>query len=80
MAGRPNSDAVQPRFRSVGETADILGMSVVTLYRAIHSGQFPAIKIRGRFVIPARVIDEMESSALSVGLVDAGDFVKTRAS
>lgn len=75
MVVRPNGDTAQPRFRSVAETANILGMSEVTLYRAIHSGQFPAIKIRGRFVIPARAIDEMESSALSVGLVDAGDFV-----
>ncbi|MET8359754.1 helix-turn-helix domain-containing protein [Micromonospora sp. NPDC005171] len=65
---------VRPRFRSVADTAAILGMSEVTLYRAIHAGQFPAIKVRGRFVIPARAIDDMEASALAHGLVDAGSY------
>ncbi|MDG4756402.1 helix-turn-helix domain-containing protein [Micromonospora sp. WMMD710] len=63
----------RPRFRSVADTAAILGMSEVTLYRAIHAGQFPAIKVRGRFVIPARAIDDMEASALTCGLVDASN-------
>ncbi|TDB78409.1 helix-turn-helix domain-containing protein [Micromonospora sp. KC721] len=69
-----------PRFRSVADTAVILGMSEVTLYRAIHAGQFPAIKVRGRFVIPARAIDDMEASALANGLVDAGNYALRTAS
>ncbi|MFF3865062.1 helix-turn-helix transcriptional regulator [Micromonospora sp. NPDC001898] len=64
----------RPRFRSVADTAAILCMSEVTLYRAIHAGQFPAIKVRGRFVIPARAIDDMEASALTYGLVDASNY------
>ncbi|WP_246248243.1 hypothetical protein [Micromonospora maritima] len=55
-------------------------MSEVTLYRAIHAGQFPAIKVRGRFVIPARAIDDMEASALAHGLVDAGNYALRPAS
>ncbi|WP_441338585.1 hypothetical protein [Micromonospora sp. NBS 11-29] len=55
-------------------------MSEVTLYRAIHAGQFPAIKVRGRFVIPARAIDDMEASALAYGLVDAGNYALRAAS
>jgi excisionase family DNA binding protein len=66
-----------PRFRSVADTAALLGMSEVTLYRAIHDGQFPAVKVRGRYVVPARVIDEMESAALAGRLVDAAEFVTT---
>ncbi|PGH42397.1 DNA-binding protein [Micromonospora sp. WMMA1996] len=69
-----------PRFRSVADTAALLGMSEVTLYRAIHAGQFPAIKVRGRFVIPARAIDDMEASALAHGLVDAGNYALRPAS
>jgi excisionase family DNA binding protein len=53
-----------PRFLSVPETAEVLGMSEVTLYRAIREGQFPAIKIRGRYVVPARALDDLESEAL----------------
>lgn len=70
----------RPRFRSVADTAAILGMSEVTLYRAIHAGQFPAIKVRGRFVIPARAIDDMEASALAHGLVDARNYTLRTAS
>ncbi|NGM13527.1 helix-turn-helix domain-containing protein [Verrucosispora sioxanthis] len=70
----------RPRFRSVADTAAILGMSEVTLYRAIHAGQFPAIKVRGRFVIPARAIDDMEEIALTHGLVDASSYALRPAS
>jgi excisionase family DNA binding protein len=68
-----------PRFHSVAGAAKILGTSEVTLYRAIHAGQFPALKIRGRYVIPARVLDEMEEAALSSGaMVDAAAWAETR--
>ncbi|MEU5946341.1 helix-turn-helix domain-containing protein [Micromonospora sp. NPDC047465] len=70
----------RPRFRSVADTAAILGMSEVTLYRAIHAGQFPAIKVRGRFVIPTRAIDDLEASALAHGLVDASSYALRTAS
>ena len=80
MAEVPSIDNRRPRFHSVAATAAILGMSEVTLYRAIHAGQFPAIKVRGRFVIPARVIDDMETSALAHGLVDASGYALRPAS
>jgi excisionase family DNA binding protein len=68
--------APSPRFLSVVAAAAILGMSDVTLYRAIHSSEFPAIKIRGRYVIPAKALDEMESAALLSGaMVDASAWV-----
>jgi hypothetical protein len=34
-----------PAFYSVAATARMFGMSEMTLYRAIHSGQFPAVRI-----------------------------------
>src|SRR4051794_10907154 len=71
--------ATSPRFLSVVPVAAVLGMSDVTLYRAIHSDQFPAIKVRGRYVIPAKVLDAMEDAALVSGaMVDAADWVDGR--
>lgn len=55
------------RFYTVAEAAELLRLSEPTLYRAIRAGQFPAIRIRGRYSIPAKVIDAMESSALAMG-------------
>ena len=66
----------KPRFLNVAEAARILGTHSMTLYRAINAGEFPAVKIRGRYVIPARVLDAMEEAAMSTGaVVDAADWV-----
>jgi excisionase family DNA binding protein len=76
MAIQPVARATTtPRFRSVADVAAILGMSEVNIYRAIHAGEFPAVKVRGRIVIPSRAIDDMESDALTHGLVDAANYV-----
>lgn len=64
----------KPRFYSVSETAVLLGTSEMTVYRAITSGEFPAVKIRGRWIVPAKAIDEIESAAMTTGAVDAADF------
>jgi excisionase family DNA binding protein len=57
----------------VAEVAAELGLSEPTVYRAIRAGEFPAIRVRGRYVVPARAIDEMENAAVATGLVDAAD-------
>ena len=57
------------RFHSVAAVAAILGTSEVTLYRAIRAGEFPAIKIRGRYVIPSRALDALEDAAVNTGSV-----------
>ena len=61
------------RFFTVAQAADLLGLSQSTLFRAIRAGEFPAIKVRGRYVVPAKAIDQMELSALATGLVDSTD-------
>lgn len=65
---------VRPRrFYTVAEVAAELGLSEPTVYRAIRAGEFPAIRVRGRYVVPARAIDALEESAIATGLVDAAD-------
>jgi excisionase family DNA binding protein len=65
-----------PAFYSVTDAARLFGMSEMTLYRAIHAGQFPAVRIRGRLIIPAKAIEAMIEAAVGNGcLVDAADWV-----
>jgi excisionase family DNA binding protein len=65
-----------PAFYSVAETARVLGMCEMTLYRAIAAGQFPAIRIRSRVIVPVRAIQAMVDAAVgSGGLVDAATWV-----
>jgi len=65
------------RWYNVAEVARMFGMAPMTLYRAIHAGQFPAVKIRGRYVIPARALDELERAAVDTnGVVTSADVVR----
>lgn len=66
-----------PRFYSVAEAARMFRTSAMTLYRAIADGEFPAVRIRGRLIIPAQAIDAMVAAAFEQqGEVNAADFVK----
>jgi excisionase family DNA binding protein len=67
--------AARRRFYNVREVAEILGVSTPTLYREIRAGRFPAIRVRGRYAIPARAIDELERTALALIDPDEGGGV-----
>ena len=62
-------------FYSVSTTARLLGTSEMTLYRAIQAGEFPAVRIRGRIIVPVKAIEAMTDAAFqSSGLVEAADW------
>ncbi len=68
-----------PHFYSVSQAAHMIGMAPVTLYRAIRDGEFPAMRIRGRLIIPARAIDAMVDAAITENtVIDASGWVVTR--
>ncbi len=65
-----------PKFYSVAQVAAMLGMSPMTVYRAIAAGEFPAVRIRGRLIVPAKAVDAMaEIASNSQATVDASDWV-----
>ena len=75
-AERPAVPGQQPRFMSVGAVARSLGMSEATMYRAVRAGEFPAVRVRGRYVIPGKVLDALEDAAMTSGtMIDAADYV-----
>ena len=62
-------------FYSVAEAAQLFRLSEMTLYRAINAGEFPAVRVRGRLVVPARAVDELAEAAMDAGtLVDASTW------
>ncbi|GEL27109.1 hypothetical protein PSU4_60630 [Pseudonocardia sulfidoxydans NBRC 16205] len=64
-----------PRFYSVAEVAEIFGMSTMTVYRAIAAGEFPAVRIRGRLIVPAKAVDAMADAAIADRtIVEAGEW------
>jgi excisionase family DNA binding protein len=75
LATDTSAQSGEPRFHSVAEAAHILGVSEMTMYRAIRSGQFPAVQLMGRLIIPKRVIDEIIDTAIDTGaLVNTQDW------
>ena len=72
---RPGSLNAPRRWYSVAEVAQMLGMGQMTVYRAIHAGEFPAVRIRGRYLIPAKALEAMEDAAVATSsLVAAEDL------
>ena len=64
-AGTRELPTEAPRFYSVAEVALMLGMSTMTVYRAIAAGEFPAVKVRNRLIVPARAIEAMAEAAVA---------------
>jgi excisionase family DNA binding protein len=58
-----SADIAAPKFYDVQEVAEMLRVSRMTIYRAISAGELRAVRIRGRLLIPARVIEALVSSA-----------------
>jgi excisionase family DNA binding protein len=63
-----------PAFYSVAEAAKACRVSEMTLYRAIQAGEFPAVRIRGRIIVPGQVLRAMALAAMDGGIVDAADW------
>jgi len=59
----------------VPETAATPRISAPTIYREIREGRFPAVRIRGRYVVPAKAVDAMEDAACAGSAVGASQFV-----
>lgn len=56
-------ERAEARFYSVREAAQLLGVSPMTVYRAIADGELLAVRIRKRLIIPAHAIDELVEPA-----------------
>jgi len=56
------------RFLTVGEVADMMRVSTMTVYRLVHSGELPAVRFGRSFRIPeSAVIAAIETPAQNVG-------------
>jgi excisionase family DNA binding protein len=68
-----------PTFYTVREAAQVLRCGPSTLYRAIREDAFPAIRIRGRYVVPATAIDSLAQEAEQAGVcVDVAQMTAER--
>ena len=61
----PGESSAKPTFYDVKAVAEMFHMSRMTVYRAIRDGEIAAVRIRGRYIVPAKVIDALIASAES---------------
>ena len=55
-----------PRFMTVTEVADIMRVSKMTVYRLIHSGEMPAIRVGKSFRVPEAAV----AQTIQAGMAD----------
>jgi excisionase family DNA binding protein len=72
--GRP------PRLdcKTVEEAAALLRVDPVTLYRAIRAQEFPAVKVRKRYVVPTRALEMLIDDVVATGgCVDTAEWTSS---
>lgn len=62
------------RFVAPDEAGCLIGTSTTTLYRELADSRFPALRVRGRWVIPTRAIAALEQAALECRTVVREDW------
>lgn len=62
-----DSGGERPAFYTASETAAMLRLDGSTLYRHLRGGAFPGVKIGGRYVVPAAVIDRLVADVVATG-------------
>lgn len=66
-------------FYTVAEAARIMRVDPATVYRAIRENAFPAVRLRTRYVVPARAVEELaEQAAASGEVVDVARMAAER--
>ena len=64
-----------PKFYTVPEAARVLRVDPATIYRAIRAKEFPAVRLRSRYVVPARAVERLaEEAAESLACVDVAQL------
>lgn len=66
-AGSPDSQA-KAQFLTVAEVAALMRVSKMTVYRLLHNGELPAVRVGRSFRVHAQAVHEM----LQTSYFDAG--------
>ncbi|MDG4663508.1 helix-turn-helix domain-containing protein [Mycobacterium sp. 236(2023)] len=68
-AGQGNAgDAPRAQFLTVAEVASLMRVSKMTVYRLVHNGELPAVRVGRSFRVHAKAVHDMlESSYFDAG-------------
>ena len=58
-----SSDQPRVRFLTVAEVAEVMRVSKMTVYRLVHSGEMPAVRVGRSFRVPQDALDHYLATA-----------------
>ena len=50
-----------PRFLTVAEVAELIRVSKMTVYRMVHAGEIPAVRVGRSFRVPQTAVEDLLS-------------------
>ena len=56
--GTPGGDISEVKFLTVAEVATVMRVSKMTVYRLVHSGELPAVRVGRSFRVPEDAVNE----------------------
>ena len=62
-----SSDQPRVRFLTVAEVAEVMRVSKMTVYRLVHSGEMPAVRVGRSFRVPQDALDHYLATAYIEG-------------
>lgn len=63
-----NNPISEIRFLTIAEVATVIRVSRMTVYRLVHNGELPAIRVGRSFRIPQQAVtDYLEEAFVAVG-------------
>lgn len=60
-----------PRFLTVAEVAELLRVSKMTVYRMVHAGEIPAVRVGRSFRVPQLAVEELLANGVGDWTPDA---------
>jgi excisionase family DNA binding protein len=54
----PDAPLAQVRFLTVAEVAALMRVSKMTVYRLVHSGEIPAVRVGRSFRVPEKAVHD----------------------
>ena len=66
MSGEQGGPQPRVRFLTVNEVADLMRVSRMTVYRLVHAGELPAVRVGRSFRVPQDALDAYLRSSATV--------------
>ncbi|GAB3765672.1 helix-turn-helix domain-containing protein [Microlunatus parietis] len=64
---------------TIPEAAELCSVSREHLYRLVRTGAFPAVRMQGRYVVPAAAVEQLFKTAAAVaGAVEVAEWAAAR--